>query len=102
VSDLDNTTDRWVLEAKLATYEKALAEAVVLKHEASEAAINLAEEIHLLKEGVRGFAATLRDWAVRAGGHTPSAIVASRLLQLIGDEQGPVETEADVAMRSPK
>ena len=98
MSDLDATTDRWVLEAKLATYEKALAEAVVDKHEASEAAIDLAEELHLLKEGVRGFAVTLRQWAVAAGGHTPSAIVASKLLQLIGDERTPQPTEASVAM----
>lgn len=97
MSKIDETTDRWVLEAKLATYVKALAEAVVEKHEASEAAIALAEEVHLLKEGVRGFATTLRDWAVRAGGHTPSAIIASRLMELIGDEKR-VETEADVAM----
>lgn len=102
MSNLDEITDLWVLRAKVKTYESALAEAVVERRDANEAAINLAEEVHLLKEGVRGFAVTLRQWAVAAGGHTPSAIVASKLLQLIGDEPPPVETEADVAARGPR
>lgn len=99
MSNLDEITDLWVLRAKVKAYESALAEAVVERREANEAAINLAEEVHLLKEGVRDFAVTLRQWAVAAGGHTPSAIVASKLLQLIGDEKAPPMTEAEVAQR---
>jgi hypothetical protein len=68
VSSLEKTTEVWVLKAKLAAYEQA--------HDA-------------LISGVRQMALTLRSWAVAAGGHTPSAIVASRLLQLIGDEPAP-------------
>lgn len=74
---LDETTDTWVLRAKVAAYETALNELV---------------------SGVRGIALTLREWAVAAGGHTPSAIVASRLLQLVGDEKAPPLTEADIAL----
>ncbi len=84
---LDKTTDAWVLQAKVDTYKKALAESLESERACGEEAINLASELHHLKEGVRGFALTLRKWAVAAGGHTPSAIVASKLLELIGDEK---------------
>lgn len=97
MSDLDTTTEIWTLRAKVKGYEAALAQALVDARASGEAAINMAEECHILREGVRKFAMTLREWAVAAGGHTPSAIIASRLLELIGDEKsGRVETEADV------
>ncbi len=78
MSDIDTTTELWVLRAKVKAYEESLA---------------------ALIKGVRGFALTLRSWAVAAGGHTPSAIIAARLLELIGDETpisadgSPVPTE---------
>lgn len=68
MSDLDKTTELWVLRAKVDLLSKSNA---------------------ALISGVRGMALTLRKWAVAAGGHTPSAIVASRLLELIGDEKAP-------------
>lgn len=43
-------------------------------------------EIERLCAGIRQSAATLVKWAVAAGGHTPSAIVASNLRRLVGDE----------------
>ena len=46
-------------------------------------------EIERLRSGIRRYAATLVAWAVAAGGHTPSAIIAGRLRQLIGDEPIP-------------
>jgi len=99
MSNLDQT-EVWVLRAKVEVYEKALAESMQYAHDVSEESVALAESLHLLREGVRGFALTLRAWAVAAGGHTPSAIIASRLLELIGDEKPAyVETEADVAAK---
>ncbi len=65
-----------------------LAEARESERANAEDAIAAAEELHLMRESVRGFALTLRQWAVAAGGHTPSAIVASKLLELVGDQPG--------------
>lgn len=90
---LDERTRLWVLEAKVKAYELALAQSVESDKAQAEACIELAAELHWLKEGVRGFALTLRDWAVAAGGHTPSAIIASRLLDLIGDGSEPPTAE---------
>lgn len=70
MSNLDANTQIWVLEAKV----KALSDA-----------------LEAMTGGVRAMALTLREWAAAAGGHTPSAIVASKLLQLIGDEQEPCQ-----------
>ena len=64
MSDLEQTTKIWVLEAKVAVLSAAL---------------------QSVTDGVRGIALTLREWAVAAGGHTPSAIVASKLLELINE-----------------
>lgn len=50
-------------------------------------------EVDRLRFGIRQNAATLVKWAVAAGGHTPSAIVASNLRILVGDEPPPVEIE---------
>lgn len=90
---LNERTRLWVLEAKVKAYELALAQSVESDRAQGEACIELAAELHWLKEGVRGFANTLREWAVAAGGHTPSAIIASRLLELVGDEPAPTATE---------
>lgn len=68
MSEIDKTTELWTLRAKVEAYKAALS---------------------ALTTGVRSIAHTLREWAVAAGGHTPSAIVASRLLELIGDEKAP-------------
>ena len=65
MSDLETTTNVWVLEAKVEALSSAL---------------------HAQTEAVRAIARTLREWAVAAGGHTPSAIIASKLLALVGDE----------------
>ena len=97
--ELDRLTDHWVLEAKVEAYERALSAALASSRAHADNSIKLLDQLRVLRDGVRGFALTLRDWAVKAGGHTPSAIIASRLLELIGDEKGPPETEADVAMR---
>lgn len=83
---LNERTRLWVLEAKVKAYEIALAQSAESDHANGEACIELAAELHWLKEGVRGFAETLREWAVAAGGHTPSAIIASRLMELISNK----------------
>jgi len=51
-------------------------------------------EVERLRAGIRQCAATLVQWAVTSGGHTPSAIVAGKLRQLVGDEPPPsIESE---------
>lgn len=91
MSDLNATTELWVLRAKVKAYEKALAESMESDAAHGEACIDLAEELHILRDGVVGMARTLRKWAVAAGGHTPSAIVATKLLELVGAENVPPE-----------
>lgn len=94
MSDLDDTTEFWVLRAKVEGYEKALAECMKENRALQEESIVNAETLHRTYEGVRGFALTLRKWAVAAGGHTPSAIIASRMLEMIGDESEPDKSPA--------
>jgi len=93
MSDLDKTTALWVLEAKVEALTKALAESQESDRGNAEDAINQAAALEHMRSSVRGFALTLRKWAVAAGGHTPSAIIASRLLELIGDERPVPECE---------
>ena len=92
MSDLDDATELWVLRAKVERYEKALAECMKENRALQEESIVNAETLLRTYEGVRGFALTLHKWAVAAESHTPSAIIASRLLELIGDEK-PVSAE---------
>lgn len=89
----DSITEIWVLKAKVDAYEKALVESQAATESAKNDSRVLAADFHRLRDGVRGMAHTLRSWAVSAGGHTPSAIVASRLLQLIGDEKEPPDID---------
>jgi hypothetical protein len=48
--------------------------------------MQLLDEVDRLRSGIRQNAATLVRWAVAAGGHTPSAIIAKELRRLVGDE----------------
>ena len=52
------------------------------------------QEIERLRAGIRQCATTLVKWAVAFGGHTPSAIIASKLRVLVGDEMPLVEVVA--------
>lgn len=101
MSDLETNTELWVLRAKVATYEKALGEAHSAIADEQRTCrkqtveyLDLLSQFAALQDGVRSMAHTLRKWAVAAGGHTPSAIVASKLLELIGDEK-PVSVEGE-------
>jgi hypothetical protein len=43
-------------------------------------------EVERLRAGIRQQAAQLVEWAVARGGHSPSAIVATNLRKLIGED----------------
>ena len=58
-------------------------------------------EVERLRTGILKAQATLTKWAVAAGGHTPSAIVARQLRELV-DYDGPAlsDEDLDIALRS--
>jgi hypothetical protein len=47
----------------------------------------LQDEITRLRQGILDNAATLVKWAIAAGGHTPSAIIAGRLRELVESKE---------------